>query len=196
MTGSISEVSSASRLRRESRRQRPDHHGQRRQTRGDLLARSSARLPGSGRVTGEGEEDVVERGARGSRTRRPRCARDRRSSSSARACAALPSVGTPSVRPPGSRWTARPPSMASAAWSRRARRPASGPGAGRPTRCLSSAGRALGDDAAAVDDGDAIGQAVGLFEVLGREEDRHAAVDELPRSPPTSPAGCADPGLS
>ena len=40
---------------------------------------------------------------------------------------------------------------------------------------LELGGGALGDDAAAVDDGDAVGQPVGLLEVLGGEEDRHAA---------------------
>ena len=38
---------------------------------------------------------------------------------------------------------------------------------------LQVVGRALGDDAAAVDDADAVRELVGLFEVLRREEDRH-----------------------
>ncbi len=45
---------------------------------------------------------------------------------------------------------------------------------------LQGSGRALGDDLAVVDDPDAVGQDVGLLEVLGGQEDRHA----LPRQPP------------
>jgi hypothetical protein len=37
---------------------------------------------------------------------------------------------------------------------------------------------ALGDHAAAVDDGDAVGQAVGFLEVLRGQEDGHSALDE------------------
>ena len=39
---------------------------------------------------------------------------------------------------------------------------------------LEVGGRALGDDLAVVDDADAVGERVGLLEVLGGEEDRHA----------------------
>ena len=45
---------------------------------------------------------------------------------------------------------------------------------------LERLGRALGDDAAAVDDPDAVREHVGLLEVLGREEDGHAAVGREP----------------
>ena len=45
---------------------------------------------------------------------------------------------------------------------------------------LQRLGRALGDDAAAVDDPDAVGEHVGLLEVLGGEEDGHAAVGREP----------------
>ena len=46
---------------------------------------------------------------------------------------------------------------------------------------LSSVGRALGDEPAAVDDADPVGELVGLLEVLRGEEDRHA---ELVVEPP------------
>ena len=45
-----------------------------------------------------------------------------------------------------------------------------------PIDRFSSVGRALGDDATVVDDADPAGERVGLFEVLRREEDRHAEV--------------------
>ena len=38
--------------------------------------------------------------------------------------------------------------------------------------------RALGDDPAAVEDRDPVGELVGLLQVLGREEDRHAVGGE------------------
>ena len=43
---------------------------------------------------------------------------------------------------------------------------------------LQLVGGALGDDAAVVDDRDGVGEAVGLFQVLRREEHRRAAADE------------------
>ena len=50
-----------------------------------------------------------------------------------------------------------------------------------PMRPLQLVGRALGDDAAVVDDPDAVGELVGLLEVLRGEEDGHA---ELAVEPP------------
>lgn len=44
---------------------------------------------------------------------------------------------------------------------------------------LELVGRALGDDPAAVEDGDAVGELVGLLQVLRGEEDGDAAVDEI-----------------
>ena len=52
----------------------------------------------------------------------------------------------------------------------------------RPTHGrLELGGRALGDDVAVVDDPDAVGEDVGLLEVLRREEDGHALVAREPR---------------
>ena len=45
-------------------------------------------------------------------------------------------------------------------------------------RAFSSSARALGGDPAAVEHGDAVGEPVGLLEVLGREEDRGAGAGE------------------
>ena len=45
---------------------------------------------------------------------------------------------------------------------------------GRPISAFKLLGRVLGDDPAVVDDPDPVREHVGLFEVLGREEDRHA----------------------
>ena len=46
-----------------------------------------------------------------------------------------------------------------------------------PAWCLSSGRGSLGDDFAEVDDGYFVGQLVGFFEVLGREENRCAFAD-------------------
>jgi hypothetical protein len=43
---------------------------------------------------------------------------------------------------------------------------------------LQLGGGSLGDDLAAVDDADAVGEHVGLLEVLGREEDGHAVAGQ------------------
>ena len=64
---------------------------------------------------------------------------------------------------------------------------------GRPISAFSAAGRALGDDLAVVDDPDAVGEHVGLLEVLGGEEDGDAVVLREPREPPPrarSGSGC------
>ena len=60
---------------------------------------------------------------------------------------------------------------------------------GWPTSALSDVGRALGDDPAGADDPDAVGELVGLLEVLGGQEDGRALVVELRRPPPRSPCG-------
>ena len=56
--------------------------------------------------------------------------------------------------------------------------------------------RSLGDDVAVVDDPDAVGEHVRLFEVLGREEDRDAVVPRQPRDllPERAPALRVEPG--
>ena len=56
--------------------------------------------------------------------------------------------------------------------------------AARADQRLELAGRALGDDLAAVDDGDAVGELVGLVEVLGREQHGRAGGDEDPHDLP------------
>ena len=52
---------------------------------------------------------------------------------------------------------------------------------------LELGGRALGDDPSGVDDDDAVGELVGLVEVLGGEQDRRAAGDELADGGPHLP---------
>ena len=61
---------------------------------------------------------------------------------------------------------------------------------------LERGGGALGDDLAAIDDPDAIGEAVGLLEVLGGEEDGHALVvrEPLDLLPERGPALRVEPG--
>jgi hypothetical protein len=49
---------------------------------------------------------------------------------------------------------------------------------------LELAGRALGDHAPSVDDRDAVGEAVGLLQVLGGEHQRGALPHQLPDQPP------------
>ena len=56
---------------------------------------------------------------------------------------------------------------------------------------LELVGGALGDDPAVVEHRDPVGELVGLVEVLGGEEDRHAVGDELADDCPTSCGGCA-----
>ena len=56
------------------------------------------------------------------------------------------------------------------------------------TSRLSSAGRALGDDPAVVEQRDAVGEPVGLLEVLRGQEDRDAAGDEVADDVPHRPA--------
>ena len=80
-------------------------------------------------------------------------------------------------------WARRGTRLAEAREHRRRARSRSSPGrpgttstVGRPISAFSSAGRALGDDLAVVDDPDAVGEHVGLLEVLGGEEDRHAVL--------------------
>jgi hypothetical protein len=51
-------------------------------------------------------------------------------------------------------------------------------------RCLELARGSLGDHLAAVDDGDALGELVGLVEVLGAEQHRGALADERPDDVP------------
>ena len=60
---------------------------------------------------------------------------------------------------------------------------------------LELVGGAVGDHAAVVDDRDAVGQPVGLVEVLGGEEDGRAVGDErLDRLPQVEPAARVEPG--
>ena len=64
-----------------------------------------------------------------------------------------------------------------------------------PIRAFSSAGGALGDDPAAVEHRDAVGEPVGLLEVLGREEDRRARSGERADDvPQLLPAAGVEPG--
>ena len=122
--------------------------------------------------------------------RAPRSARARRRPGRARrarsrTCAAPPSLGTPSVSRAGSASTRPVPDASRPAPRTPRRRRSTRSSRCSATRRLSSAGGALGDDPAAVDDGDPVGQAVGLLEVLRGEEDRHAvaptsSVDDLP----------------
>ena len=55
---------------------------------------------------------------------------------------------------------------------------------------LELVGRPAGDDLAVVDDGDRVGELVGLLEVLGRQEERHALAhepaDDLPHADPAA----------
>ena len=53
-----------------------------------------------------------------------------------------------------------------------------------PTCDFSSSAVPRGDDLAVVDDRDRVGQLVGLLEVLGRQEERHALADEAPDDVP------------
>ena len=109
-------------------------------------------------MAGQGEEDVVEGRAVDRERARPRSPSGSTASSSARTCAAVPSVATPSTRPSGSRRSARPPSSASTA----ANAAASASDEVEPLvgdAALELGGRALGDDAAAVDDRDPVGEA-------------------------------------
>ena len=54
----------------------------------------------------------------------------------------------------------------------------------RGSRRLSSSGRALGDQPAAVEHRDPVGELIGLLQVMRGEEDRHAAVHEIADDPP------------
>ena len=115
------------------------------------------------------------------------------SSSRARTWAALPSVATPMVRRAGSRWTARP--------SRRRATSLEGGGVGQHQvealagDLLLELGRgAVGDHPAAVEHGDAVGQPVGLLQVLGGQEARSPPRRPGRRRPATPPGGCAGPG--
>ena len=65
-----------------------------------------------------------------------------------------------------------------------------------PTRSLSSSRRALGDHPPVVDDRDAVGELVGLLEVLGGEQHRRAVVDEARGRCSRSRCGCAGPARS
>ena len=61
---------------------------------------------------------------------------------------------------------------------------------------LELVGGALGDDAAAVEHGDAVGEPVGLLEVLRREEDGRAGVGERADDATRAPGGCGCRGRS
>ena len=128
------------------------------------------------RAPGLGQEDVVERRARaaaGSRTRCPRRrARARR----------LARSSAPSSSRTATRLRAARRRLAEARQHRRERARAP-PGrrarprpSGAPISAFSAVRRALGDDLPAVDDADAVGEHVGLLQVLRREEDRDAVV--------------------
>ncbi len=56
--------------------------------------------------------------------------------------------------------------------------------------------RSPGDDPAVVDDRNTVGQLVGLFEILGGQQERRPFADSLADRPPTSPYGCEGRGLS
>ena len=64
-----------------------------------------------------------------------------------------------------------------------------------PTSALSSSGRAADDDHAAVDDREPVAQAIGLLEVVRRQEQRHALALQPPELVPERRArGRIDPG--
>ena len=142
---------------------------------------------------GEGEEDVVEARAGGARARRPRARPvdppdDLREDPGA----VVDREGDPAVTRVGAGAVAaevaeerRAPPGARASATRRST-------TSSPRRSFSSVDGPLGDDAAAVDDRDPVGEAVGLLEVLGGEEDRRPVRDGAPRRPPR--ARCATPG--
>ena len=58
-----------------------------------------------------------------------------------------------------------------------------------PRSALRSGRRAVGDDLPVVDDDDLLGEPVGLFEVLRREQDRGSACPPAPRSRPRARRG-------
>ena len=94
----------------------------------------------------------------------------------------------------GSSPAARSASAAAASAARRgsATRTAS---TSSPTVALSSRGRALGDDPPVVDDGDPLREAVGLVEVLRREQDGRALAAQLvDRAPELLPRARVQPG--
>ena len=109
----------------------------------------------------------------------------RRSAIARPSASSVRTISARSLTPSGSR-TATPLGDAAASSPKRYSTPASrsrSPGScgitstlGRPICRLQLGRRALGDDLAAVDDPDAVGQHVGLLEVLRRQEHRHAVV--------------------
>ena len=122
------------------------------------------------------EVDVVEggpgHGRGGHRDARPAPARR-----AARGTAAAPSSARALSRRPSTSTSCTPAQRAEGADEQGT---AGSPTASRSSRWtasprsspLSASGRALDDDPAAVDDGDALGEPVGLFEVVGGEQDR------------------------
>ena len=128
-------------------------------------------------VAGERQEDVVEARAVESRPsprvpRRPRAGRACRRTSSA-----VPPVATSMRAQPlvAAGTVADSPSARSVGW--RGRRTAAAPSPRRGS-ALSSSGGAAGDDAAPIEQGDRVGELVGLLEVLRGEQDGDALVDE------------------
>ena len=130
-----------------------------------LLGPAARRCGRSGRGT-------PRRGSAGrARSRRARCRRPRQLGDRLGGAAGVGAV-TVSAAGSGSRWTcassdAREHPLGLVAVAASSSRTCSAPW---PTDALSCDGRALGDDLAAVDDRDAVGELVGLVEVLGAEQ--------------------------
>ena len=61
---------------------------------------------------------------------------------------------------------------------------------------LEFGGRALGDDPAVIDHRDAVGEAIGLLEILRREKQRRSLGDEFFEDGPQFESALRDPGLS
>ena len=150
-----------------------------------------------------------DRAGNGSRPHHRRCARSgvraagrsgAPASASTAARAASARSRSASARPSAPEWPSGPAPLATST-PRRARRAGAGPaprsassGNARctrsvPTRRFSSVRRALRDQPAAVEDGDPVGELVGLLQVLRGEEDRRPGLGQLPdRRPDPAPA--------
>ena len=113
-----------------------------------------------------------------------------------RVSAAIPSAGAEMCRASWSTWMSPTSARMMSAAAVTSPRPADRDDeAGAPGLVLELERGALGDDPAVVDDDDAVGELVGLVEVLGREEERRAVADEVAQhAPQLDPAAGVEPG--